>query len=111
MFIDEKTQNPINAELDQTIIHGTYRYCDLIPAFLEVLKDTPEYPQLIQANIPPSVTLDDEYNEWWNSDDAFWFYMELYKLLEEYAPEGYNFGSHPGDGSNFGFWKQDELCD
>lgn len=110
MFTDEKTLNTINANLDETIIHGTYRYCDLIPAFLDVLKDTPEYTHLITANIPPSVELDDEYNDWWNSDEAFWFYMELHELLEGYAPEGYYFGSHPGDGSDFGFWKSEE-CD
>lgn len=108
MFIDERTNNTIHANLEQSVSHGTHRLCDLIPRFLEVIKDTPEYDQLVLANVPPSMALDDEYNEWWDSDDAFWFYMELHDLLEDFAPEGYYFGTHPGDGSDFGFWKSED---
>lgn len=110
MFIDERTQNTIHANLDESVIHGTHRYCDLIPRFLDVIKDTPEYEQILLANKPPSVALDNEYDEWWDSDEAFWFYMELHDLLEDFAPEGYYFGTHPRDGSDFGFWKCDD-CD
>lgn len=108
MFIDERTNNTIHANLEQSVSHGTHRLCDLIPRFLEVIRDTPEYDQLVLANMPPSMALDDEYNEWWDSDDAFWFYMELHDLLEDMAPEGYFFGTHPGDGSDFGFWKSED---
>ena len=46
MFIDELTQNKIHANLDESIIHGTLRNCDIIPALCKVIKDTPEYLQL-----------------------------------------------------------------
>lgn len=109
MFTDEKTDHMIHADLDKTIIHGTCRNCDLIPAFLSVLKGVPEYEHLVRANIPLSVELDDEHNEWWDSGEAFWFCIKLFELLEDYAPEGYFFGLHPGDGSDFGFWKSEEY--
>ena len=35
------------------------------------------------------------------NEDVFYF-------LEELAPEGYYFGSLPGDGSHFGWWPYDE---
>ena len=88
MYIDEKTGTTLHANLDESVIYGTIRYCDLIPAFLDVIRDTPEYPQLLLANVPPSISLDDKDNEWWDSEDAFWFYMAVHDILESYAPEG-----------------------
>lgn len=108
MFTDERTSNTIHANLNESVIHGTHRLCDLIPIFMEVIKDTPEYDQLVLANVPPSMDLDDEYNEWWDSDDAFWLYVKLYDLLEGLAPEGYYFGTYPGNESDFGFWKSED---
>lgn len=110
MFIDERTLNPIHADLDATVIHATLRRCDLIPAFMEVLKDTPEYEQMVLANIPPSYALEDEDSEWWESDDAMFLLEDLFDTLNGYAPEGYHFGSLEGDASDFGFWKWNE-CD
>lgn len=109
MFIDEKTQVEILADLNKSIIHGTYRACDLIPAFLEVIKNTPEYAQIVQTNdsnlkviFDPSANDKDER---WESDDMYYFLNEdLFDILNEYAPGGYCFGAHPGDDSDFGFW-------
>lgn len=109
MFTDERTLNTINADLEVTVIHATHRNCDLIPAFLEVLKDTPEYLQL--AHIVPSSAMEDEYDSWWESDDAMFLVTDLFDTLDGYAPEGYYFGAIEGDGSDFGFWKWDELDD
>ena len=115
MFIDEKTQVEILADLNCTLIHGTHRACDLVPAFLEVIKNTPEYTQIVQTNnynlnviFDPSA---DDSDGRWESDDMCYFLNEdLFDLLNNYAPGGYCFGAHPGDDSNFGFWAICEIC-
>lgn len=47
MFTDEKSGVKIYADLDCSVSHGTMRSCDLIPRFLDVIKDTPEYAQIM----------------------------------------------------------------
>ena len=83
---------------DQTIIQGTMRSEDLYPAFrsLLVLLD----PEKAQGY---SETLDsvEEYNR-----GAEVLY--LMDDLDVLAPEGYYFGAHPGDGSDYGFWKGED---
>ena len=104
MFIDEQTQVKIHADLDSTVIRATHRPQDLIPAFLDVLKDTAEYVQCM--HVVPSYATEDEGAEWWESEDCSYFLNEtLFDTLNSYAPEGYYFGAHPGDGSDFGYWK------
>lgn len=74
--------------LNQTISHGTMRPEDLIPKFLEVLEElNPEAGQEAQSQ----------------------FLSELFDLLDQEAPEGFYFGSHPGDGSDYGFWQMEEA--
>ena len=114
MFIDEKTQVEILADLNCTLIHGTHRACDLIPVFLGVIENTPEYTQIMQTNnYNLKVIFDcsaDENDERWESDDMCYFLNEeLFNILDSYAPEGYYFGAHQGDGSDFGFWVTDEY--
>lgn len=103
MFKDEKTQNVIYANLNSSVSHGTMHHQDLIPVFMNVIRDAPEYLQVM--NIVPSYVQDDESAEWWDGEDAHWLLIDLMEALERYAPEGYYFGSHPGDGSDYGYWQ------
>lgn len=92
MFIDEKTGVTIHADLDTTIIRATLRPQDLIPAFLEVLRDTMEYVQVM--NFVPAYAMEDEDSEWWGSEDASYFLNEtLWDTMCAYAPDGYYFGN------------------
>lgn len=101
----------IHAELDQTVIRATLRPQDLIPAFLEVIRETPEYLQIINSNNYAVITDAgaDEYDERWESEDiSYLLNEELFDILNHYAPDGYYFGSIEGDGSDFGFWNLSE---
>lgn len=109
MFIDEKTQNTIHATLDKSVSHGTMLYQELIPAFIDVIRDTPEYVQVM--NQLPAYAQEDKTSEWWESENAMWLFTELFEALEQYAPEGYTFGTHTGDGSDYGYWKVDSSED
>lgn len=107
-MIDEKTNVEIHAELNESVIHGTLRNCDLVPVFLDVIRETAEYAQL-SLNFPSVVTdpCATESDERWESEEMIYFVEELFDVLDSYAPDGYYFGAHPGDGSDFGFWKNE----
>jgi len=96
-----------------TISHGTMRTQDLIPAFLDALSEVhlEAYEQLMVqpfGPIPAYVQDEGDDSEWWQSDDAQWLLESLFDALNEAAPEGYYFGAHPGDGSDYGFWQIEE---
>lgn len=95
-----------------TVSHGTLRTCDLIPAFLDALREVaPDaYAQVVCTpfSVIPSDASGDNSHEFWESDDAQSLLESLFDTLNEYAPEGYYFGAHLGDGSDFGFWECDD---
>ena len=101
MFIDERTQNRIHAVPGESLSHGTMRTRDLIPAFMNVIRDTPEYAQVM--NTVPAYAMEDKEADWWDSDEAIEFLESLFDTLDAYSPEGYYFGAHPGDGSDYGY--------
>lgn len=107
MFTDQKTLNTIHADLDASVSHGTMRPQDLIPRYMDVIRDTPEYLQIM--HVVPSHALEDGEAAWWDSEAAASFLEDLTDTLADYAPEGYYFGAHPGDGSDYGYWKNTET--
>ena len=113
MFIDEQTNVQINANLDESVIHATLRTCDLVHSFLDVIKETPEYTQIILTNnsdlgVIFDPTADDHDPRWESEYMQYFLNEELFDTLNNYAPEGYYFGAHEGDGSDFGYWKIEE---
>ena len=84
MFIDERTQNRLHAVPGESISHGTMRTQDLIPAFLDVIRDTPEYVQVMNAI--PAHAMEDKEADWWNSDDAAGLLESLFDTLDSYSP-------------------------
>lgn len=96
-----------------TVCHGTFRPQDLIPAFMAALAnmDPAAYAQMVMSPFPPvPAYVYDEGDRcpWWDSEDATLVIVALTEALEQAAPEGWTFGSHPGDGSDFGFWPIEE---
>ena len=97
---------------NQSIIHATYRPQDLIPAFTTAIQeiDTEAHANFwkgyIDLAVDPLTAEDDD--PFWNSEQASWLLEDLFDTLNALAPEGYYFGAHPGDGSDFGFWEVEE---
>ena len=97
-----------------TVIHGTIRPQDLLPTFLDILFEYhPEaYSEIANA-------LKEEFGNWEErpDDDSIWnsefiadvLYEDIWDAMNEIAPDGYYFGSHPGDGADYGFWKEEEI--
>ncbi len=95
-------------EADKSLSHGTLRNYDLITCFLDLIDETPEYMQMLASPgspvHPAGARLMDKNDPWWGSEEACDFLSMLFDVLDYYAPEGYYFGAHPGDGSDFGYW-------
>ncbi|MBM7454493.1 hypothetical protein HNR62_000322 [Oceanisphaera litoralis] len=87
-----------------TVIRATHRPQDLVPTFIEFL-----LRHGVNRN-PLSLPLPDDDHDWWLSDDCHWLLHEdLLGSMEELAPHGHYFGAHPGDGSDFGYWMDEDT--
>jgi hypothetical protein len=110
---------PVIEFLGGSISHGTMRPCDLLPAFMGLLEAImtkeewhsfwKENEEVLDKIAPEGVYLiedDSAYQaDLWNSDEVAFFLNErLFDALNERAPDGYRFGAHDGDGSDYGFW-------
>ena len=71
---------------------GTGRYADLARRVADLLTD-------LKGRDEASAWTDDE-----TDDAAYLVNEELPDALNALAPDGYTFGAHEGDGSDFGFW-------
>jgi hypothetical protein len=85
-----------------SVSSGTMRPEDLIPAFISAIPDSGE-----RAGF--EVRLHDI--EWGDNDpEELDFLLEdLFDALDAHAPEGHYFGSHPGDGADYGFWRHEDA--
>lgn len=105
----------IHGEAGKSLISGTMRPQDLIPVFMMVIRETPEFWELYNS-IPHDAVLFsdgkfhiDESNKWFQSEDCSMFLNdELWIVMNMYSPVGYYFGANIGDGSDYGFWEYEE---
>ncbi len=89
-----------------SVISATLREQDLIPAFqglLDIAGVEYERPASVDKLLLGQSLTDEEAEE-----VSFYLNETLFDLLNEIAPAGTYFGSHPGDGSDFGFWETEE---
>lgn len=92
-----------------SISSGTLRPEDLIPRFVSEL----HFHQRQNPSLPPTseATLALESARQfiaspgnWDDEEAGYVMEDLFLALESFAPPDHYFGSHPGDGADFGFW-------
>ena len=89
-----------------SLSHGTLLNDDLIPTFEEFL-------ELHAPDVLKEIKSDEDYYyilEFgrYDGETAYWLLDVLFDKLNDLAPEGYYFGAHPGDGSDFGFWQLED---
>lgn len=106
-----------------TVSHGTLRTCDLIRAFSGALRTVDDFRHVrrmdwderdrVRALLADADSILATGDGWDvdDVDDADGVIEELSALLNEFAPVGYSFGAHDGDGSDFGFWPIDDADD
>lgn len=91
-----------------SVSHGTMRPEDLIPCFIDTIRDQKRVSWKHRA-ILRTIEKNARSKNYFESERASYDLETLFDLLNEYAPEGFYFGSHPGDGSDYGFWLSEEF--
>ena len=101
--------------IEGTIICGTLRPQDLLPTLLAELRSWDEVAwKSISDQVPHGALLEDggltlkDNHSWRESEECAYLLEELFDALDNVADEGFYFGAHPGDGSDFGFWKLED---
>lgn len=101
-----------------SISHGTMRPEDLVPTFVAELRSLSESLDLdarchdtlvaFVADLEGRLAADDYYADAERVDDDL---NNLHDLFNTLAPPYSMFGSHPGDGSDYGFWPDMESLE
>lgn len=91
-----------------SISHGTLRSQDLLRAFADEIERQNEGKTLsIVTEARATATRIDADDL---DDDVFVdeLTLDMMRILDESAPDGCYFGTHIGDGSDFGYWPNEE---
>jgi hypothetical protein len=102
-----------------SIIEGSLRSDHLLSAFLFALEELkhPKSHAINQELISYGFGYSqcgvcglnrDQWPEGFGDDEAEDIIADLMEALDECSPENHYFGSHQGDGSDFGFWELEE---
>jgi|GEM_PF-3366675 len=91
---------------DQSISHGTMIDTDIVEAIDSALEG------ILAHNHPLWSYIKDFWDAEEDSEERSMILNEsIWDAMNDIAPEGTSFGSHPGDGSDYGFWSYSEFDD
>ena len=106
----------INELKNVSLSKATMRPEDLMPVFIYAIRQIdPDNKILMDSMNKLEETMYKEdldgnilSKEYYESEDCQYDLDYLFDTLDELSPKGYYFGSHHGDGSDYGFWKCEE---
>jgi len=89
-----------------SIISGTLKNEDLIPQFCESLRDLGHRSKELTR-------IEKAYNKkgYYESEESSFDLDSLFEMLDSHAMVYFYFGSHSGDGSDFGFWLSESISE
>jgi hypothetical protein len=83
---------------------------DLIPSFLWELEHQRPLRR-IHGRLVREITARMATANYFDGDDCSDDLDELFTALDDYSPEGFYFGAHPGDGADFGYWLSESFTE
>ena len=86
-----------------TVSHGTMRNVDLMSSFEQEIK---------RLVTPESFCVLRNERKGWKVCGKFWkgdYVAFLFEVMDSLAPEDCYFGATEGDGSDYGFWKEEDC--
>lgn len=93
-----------------SVIHGTMREEDLIPAFIAVLENLELSRE--EVDLIDDVKRHMKQSDYESGDASYYLNDVLFNLLNDHVPPDCYFGSTEGDGSDYGCWPTgDEKID
>lgn len=84
-----------------SVSHATMRKEDLIPSFVDELRFLGHRDKKLSLI---EYRLERAGDEYWEDELSDFDLESLFDMLQEHALPYMYFGSHPGDGSDYGFW-------
>ena len=103
--------------IGDSLSHGTLRNEDLIPYFMDFLQNVKgiceieKKVDLLQEEVDKlELELESGYSDYYKDQETASCILneDIWDLLNDIAPEFTYFGSTGGDGSDFGFWTNEE---
>jgi len=92
-----------------TVSHATMRPEDLIRRFISEL----DYIKLDRTtrNEVRAIQKDSRKEGYYDTEDCHYDLERLFDILDSVALPYFYFGSHPGDGSDYGFWLSEDAIE
>ena len=95
-----------------SISHGTMKSEDLLDTFMDYIEiANKERWRELSARFQRDWDNEVETTEDGEIFIDYFLNEDVWEVMEELAPDGYYFGAHIGDGSDFGYWRDEINCD